>query len=254
MRYAIMSDVHANPLALETALADARKRRCERFVFLGDITGYGYDVRTTLRMVRENFDVVIMGNHDSACAGLEPYLEVALNRNYHVDLMHRELLGDDDLAWLRSLPYVHAEADMAFVHGDFTRPEAWFYITTYQDAAINLASRTETVLFSGHTHRALALENPEVGDARICYPPRGGAGIVRATRSISVKSACRYIVNVGSVGYPRCEFCSTYVIYDAELRRLTFRRIPLDIPAYAEKLVEHGITPPLWLQRRRDDI
>ena len=72
MKYAIMSDAHANPLALETALADARAARCGKFILLGDVTGYGYDPKRTLDIVRRNFDVVLMGNHDSACAGLEP--------------------------------------------------------------------------------------------------------------------------------------------------------------------------------------
>lgn len=43
MKYAILSDVHANPAALKTALADARALGCEKFVMLGDITGYGYN-------------------------------------------------------------------------------------------------------------------------------------------------------------------------------------------------------------------
>ena len=72
MKYAIMSDAHANPLALKTAIADARSFRCEKFIFAGDITGYGYDAKATLDLVRKNFDVVLLGNHDSACAGLEP--------------------------------------------------------------------------------------------------------------------------------------------------------------------------------------
>ena len=78
MKYAIMSDAHANPLALKTALADARSLGCEKFIFAGDITGYGYDAKTTLNLVRENFDVVLLGNHDSACAGLEPAWEVQM--------------------------------------------------------------------------------------------------------------------------------------------------------------------------------
>ena len=44
MKYAIMSDAHANPQVLETALADAHAQGCERFVFAGDVTGYGYDL------------------------------------------------------------------------------------------------------------------------------------------------------------------------------------------------------------------
>ena len=38
MKYAIMSDAHANPKALETALADARKAHCGKFILLGDVT------------------------------------------------------------------------------------------------------------------------------------------------------------------------------------------------------------------------
>ena len=68
MQYAVMSDVHANPAALAAALADARRRGCNRFVMLGDTTGYGYDVKEAMRLVRESFDVVLMGNHDSACS------------------------------------------------------------------------------------------------------------------------------------------------------------------------------------------
>ena len=80
MKYAIMSDVHANPRALKVALEDARRLGCEKYVLLGDVTGYGYDVKTALAEVRKNFDVVLMGNHDSACVGLEPVWEVTMTR------------------------------------------------------------------------------------------------------------------------------------------------------------------------------
>ena len=92
MKYAIMSDAHANPQALETALADARAAKCGKFILLGDVTGYGYDPKRTLELVRENFDVVLMGNHDSACVELEPEWEVITNYNYDFDRMARELL------------------------------------------------------------------------------------------------------------------------------------------------------------------
>ena len=49
-RYAVMSDVHSNPGALETALLDARAAGCGKFILLGDITGYGYDPKRTLEL------------------------------------------------------------------------------------------------------------------------------------------------------------------------------------------------------------
>ena len=100
MKYAIMSDVHANPKALETALADARRLGCGKFILLGDVTGYGYDPKATLEIVRRNFDVVLMGNHDSACVELEPEWEVRMNNNYDFDRKARELLSEEERAWL----------------------------------------------------------------------------------------------------------------------------------------------------------
>ena len=37
MRLAVLSDIHANPEALEAVLADARAQDCPEFVVLGDV-------------------------------------------------------------------------------------------------------------------------------------------------------------------------------------------------------------------------
>ena len=143
MKLAVMSDVHANPKALETALADARGQGCERFVMLGDVTGYGYDAKTALDVVRGTFDAVLMGNHDSACAGLEPEWEVLANRNYIIDCAERETLGEADVRWLKSREYLRSESGAAFAHGCFDHPSSWGYIISPQDAARSLSARTE---------------------------------------------------------------------------------------------------------------
>lgn len=248
MKYAIISDAHANPLALAAALTDAHRRRCDRFVLLGDMTGYGYDVVDVVRIVRENFDVVLMGNHDSACVGLEPWMEVHTNKNYHVDVLQRGELSSDDVEWIKALPYLHVEGNAAFVHGDFTCPEAWRYVFYPQDAIMNMMERDEQLLFCGHTHHAEAWElSPDMSlSVRHSYPrPK------RMERSVSktfmVKTGCRYVINVGSVGYPRFDTCSTYVIYDEGAHRITFRHMPFDLGAYAEKLSGKGISIPFWL-------
>ena len=248
MTYAIMSDVHANPAALEAAVADARKRGCGRFVLLGDITGYGYDVKSALKLVRENFDVVLMGNHDSACLGLEPEYEVSCNRNDRVDVMQREVLSEDERGWLRGRPYLHEEGDMAFVHGDFTNPAAWNYVFSIQAAVVSFFSRTERILFCGHTHHAAAWEMQGGRAVRPRLFRHLSRPAVRAdTRSFALKDGSRYVVNVGSVGHPRADRCSTYVIYDSDANRLAFRRLPVDIVAYAAAIDKAGVDQPLWL-------
>ena len=63
MQYAIMSDVHANPAALKTALADARALGCEKFGTHAQIPRFEYDCNEALVLLMENFDVDLMGNH-----------------------------------------------------------------------------------------------------------------------------------------------------------------------------------------------
>jgi len=248
MRYAVMSDAHANPVALAEAVADARKRGCRRFIMLGDVTGYGYDVNETLKLVRENFDVVLMGNHDSACIGLEPEYEVVSNRNYRVDVRQRESLDEESREWLRTRPYLHTEGGMAFVHGDFTNPAAWNYVFSVQDAVVEFFSRPERILFCGHTHHAAVWERSGCGAVRPRLFRHLAQPAVRPdTRSIKLKEGSRYIVNVGSIGYSRIDRCSTYAIYDSDADRIAIRRFPVDFVAYAAALDNAGISQPLWL-------
>lgn len=249
MKYAVMSDVHSNPAALASALADARERGCGRFVMLGDTTGYGYDVKGALRLVRDSFDVVLMGNHDSACLGLEPAMVVLTNRNYFVDVQQSAMLAEDEREWLRSRPYIHTEGDIAFVHGDFTIPEEWNYIFYIQDVALNFYCRTERVLFCGHTHHAAAWEMTKAGAVR----PRLFRHLSRPAakpdaRTFALRDGSRCIVNVGSVGHPRNDRCSTYVIYDSDTRHVTFRRLPVDMEAFAAELDKAGVDRPMWLR------
>ena len=43
MRYLVLTDIHANLEALEACVADARGRRCDQTLVLGDLVGYGAD-------------------------------------------------------------------------------------------------------------------------------------------------------------------------------------------------------------------
>ena len=204
MKYAIMSDAHANPLALKTALADARSLGCEKFIFAGDITGYGYDAKTTLDLVRENFDVVLLGNHDSACAGLEPAWEVQMISSYALDREARDKLSSEDMEWMRTLPLLHSEDGFAVVHGDFAKPKAWNYIDSAESAELNFRKRKERLMLCGHTHHAMVWEATGKGVCQeklasrfvqedgarpvvrehhaVCYSSRNGGG--RAIRGI----------------------------------------------------------------------
>ena len=55
MKYAVMSDVHANPTALAKALDDARSCGVDTYVCLGDIVGYGPSPDAAITLSREAF-------------------------------------------------------------------------------------------------------------------------------------------------------------------------------------------------------
>ena len=250
MKYAIMSDVHANPKALDAALADARRLGCEKFILLGDVTGYGYDPKGALEIVRKNFDVVLMGNHDSACVGLEPDWEVVANNNYDLDRDARALLTEEEIAWLRGRDYLHEEDGFVCAHGDFTQPKMWNYILYIDSAERNFSSCAEELMFCGHTHAAAIWEQTAKGKCRQKREKRFKRPATRSESvSFRVNPTSRYIVNVGSVGYPRNDLCCSYGIYDTAARRVTVRRLPFDFQSYILGMLDRKLQLPGWLLR-----
>lgn len=63
MKYAVMSDVHANPDALAKAVDDARTCGAETFVCLGDIVGYGPSPDAAITLSREAFGNIVFVGH-----------------------------------------------------------------------------------------------------------------------------------------------------------------------------------------------
>ncbi len=85
MLIAILSDIHANREALDACLAHARRAGAERFVFLGDLVGYGADPAYVVDLaanMQADGAIVIKGNHDEAAAGdvsrMNNYARIAL--------------------------------------------------------------------------------------------------------------------------------------------------------------------------------
>ena len=245
-----MSDVHSNPAALETALGDARAQGCGKFILLGDITGYGYDAKKALGAVRKAFDIVLLGNHDSACLGRETSICDQQNPNYDIDRAQRLQLTKTDLKWLGARKFLMVVDGMALAHGDFASPESWGYIIDERDALESFLAREEDLMFCGHTHEAAIWELTGKGVCRRKFDARLGR-IPETAESVSftLNHASRYIVNVGSVGYPRHDYCSSYGMFDTDRRRIAIRRLPFDFKSYFIEMVDRGLQPPGWLCR-----
>ena len=220
MRYAIVSDIHANAEALRRVLADARQNGATRVVCLGDVVGYGPLPKETLELVRKSASLVLAGNHDDAVSGrggADAFNGLAAD----AVTRHREALSAGDVAWLKALPYV-GEIDGAIAaHGDFVDPPTFYYVDDVEGAKANFAATNAQLMFVGHTHvPALAV----VGDS--------GTVHLTTPQDFTLEPNKRYIVNPGSVGYPREEngVCrSSYVLYDTAAHTVEFRFLPFSV-------------------------
>ena len=70
MKIAIISDVHSNIQALDTALEWIDDQGIEEIICLGDVVGYGADPNVCCERIRERCRVTLMGNHDAAVVGV----------------------------------------------------------------------------------------------------------------------------------------------------------------------------------------
>ena len=247
MRYAIISDVHANEAALRAVLQDAADAGAERIVCLGDVLGYGPEPVQALELVYRRAHVCLAGNHDDAVAGrcaVDDFTEFAAA----AVARHRAALAQEAVDWLRRLPYTceflgdggQAAGAFACVHGDFSDPKAFNYVLEPADALPSFRARTEPLLFAGHTHRPCVIE---LG--------ADGTPVDRAVADFTLEPGRRYLVNAGSVGYPRSGVCrSSYCLYDDGTRRVSFRTLPFDLEGYRAKMQGQGLDEAPWMRAR----
>lgn len=237
-KYAIMSDVHANPVALEVALADARSLGCDKFILAGDVVGYGYDDKSVVDLVRENFDVVVSGNHEESGD-------------------FDGTLGVEEAAWLSTLPVRHYEEDFCCLHGhayEQSGSDGVMACMPDDDAVItgtNPEVRGVRLTLCGHTHHAVIWERRPNGLLKTRFCDSTGARLLTSPESVSVgmEEGASYIVNCGSVGYPRSIPASTYAIYDCQKKRVTIRRLPFDFGRYVDGFVSRGLELPFTVLR-----
>lgn len=226
MKYAVISDLHANLSALRHVLSDATKMGAERVVCLGDVVGYGPLPAETVALVRKSASVTLAGNHDDAVSG-------RIDASDFIDLAgdaverHRAQLSKDDIAWLAALPYTARLDGALAAHGDLADPESFNYVDSEDAAALNFARTDAQLVFVGHTHTP-------------CIYLTGASGRIYRLepQDFVLEDGKRYIVNPGSVGYPReadGKCLSTYVVYDSAARTVTFRSIPFAVSSVMQR-------------------
>ena len=251
MRYAIISDVHANEAALRAVLTDAADAHAERIVCLGDVLGYGPDPVSTLELVYRRAHVCLAGNHDDAVSNRFPVDDFSTFAAAAV-ARHRAALSQEAIDWLRHLPHVcefggggpdPSVGAFACAHGEFSDPKNFGYVLEAEDALPSWKERSEQLLFVGHSHKPGIFVLGESGVPHALEPA-----------DFMLEPGKRYLVNVGSVGYPRTGVCrSFYCIYDDCSRTVFFRSLPFDLESYSEKMHGKGLDEAPWMRAREKE-
>ena len=239
MRTALLADIHSNLEALQACLAHARREGAGRFVFLGDLVGYGADPVACLEIIAglaEQGAPAVRGNHDAACLGgiLPDMSYTARDAIYWT----RDQLGARERAFLAGLPLAVAEEDRLYVHASAEQPEAWPYITGTLDAARALAATAARIVLVGHVHEPLLYFTTPGGIPRAFRPVPGVP--------LPLSEFRRWLVIVGSAGQPRDgNPAACYALHDPAAGTLTHFRVPYDAQAAAKKIIDAGLPEQL---------
>jgi|TARA_B100000315_G_scaffold248049_1_gene277493 predicted phosphodiesterase len=232
MRYALLADIHANLVAFTAVLADIERRGgVEEVWCLGDIVGYGPDPSQCIELLRQRNHISVSGNHDLAAIGKLDTTNFNLDAACSCRWTARQL-NPEDIGYLKSLPSVIEEGDFTLVHGSPREP-VWEYLTSVNGAKENFAYFKSRFCLLGHSHMPLVFkldENDNCSSVRFSL----GVGLVLGKRQL--------IINPGSVGQPRDgDSRASYAIYDSDDAVAKLYRVPYDIKATQEKMVNQNL-------------
>jgi len=222
MRYAIISDLHANLQAFEAVLADIGKREYDTVVCLGDIIGYGPQPAETLLRCQQECHNFILGNHDAVAAGfLDPSIfNEDAQRSAHWTVSK---LGQGARDFFKQVPLTLETDGLFLSHATLSNPAGFGYLDTAEDTVPEFLARPEPAIFVGHTHHSKAFQLDEANATIAELPPA----------DFQITPGYRYIINPGSVGDPRSpEPLARYASYDSDTGLVRFFALDFDIDAY----------------------
>ena len=240
MRYALLSDVHANLHALDAVLADIDRRGdVDATYHLGDLVGYSAFPNEVVGLLRGRAVAGIAGNYDSTvgtdykhcgCKSETPRQEELAHISYEFT---RAAVRPEVKRYLAGLPFSldlrpfggHVSGPrLVLVHGTPTLNTVYFTEDRSDDFCRKMAAavglKAGDVLAFGHTHKPWH----------------------RAVDGV-------HFVNTGSVGRPKDgDWRAGYVVLDLGTGepQVEFARVPYDIEAAARAVVDaagSGVLP-----------
>lgn len=230
MRVLIISDIHANLVALETVLADAGPN-FDAVWCMGDLVGYGPNPNECVERVRSLPNLTCLtGNHDKAAIGEIDISAFNLDARIAINWTTQSLT-EETRQYLISRPERVIHDNYTLVHASPRQP-VWEYILDRHTAKLNFAHFETPYCIVGHTHIPIMYlqSDEEVVECRPNYD------------EILAFDSERLIINPGSVGQPRDQNPdSAYAILDTDQDHWEYRRVPYDIEETQKRMAAFGL-------------
>lgn len=201
MKYALLSDIHANLPALEAVLRDVDRQRVDAIYHLGDLTGYAPWPNEVVSLLRQRGIPGIAGNYDSTVATDYKHCGCRADSPREEELSHisyewtRQRVTPATKSYLASLPFRidirplggHVSGpSIVLVHGNQTLNTVYVTADRPDDFLTKMAAGAGAsggdVICFGHTHKPWqrvvdsvrfvntgSVGRPKDGDPRACY-------------------------------------------------------------------------------------
>ncbi|WP_458186419.1 metallophosphoesterase family protein [Haladaptatus sp. NG-WS-4] len=207
MKVGVISDVHANRVALDAVLDDMPT--VDALLCAGDVVGYNPWPAECVDVLRDRVAASVMGNHDRAVVTGTAF---RFNSMASAGVEYaRDQLNDLQREWLANRPDSTTACDgrVQIVHGHPDDPDHYTYPKEFEPGLLGDAD----VLVMGHTH----VQHHEVYDEGI-------------------------VVNPGSVGQPRdSDPRAAYAILDLAEMTVAEHRVEYDVETVQEAVREAGL-------------
>lgn len=230
MHVLIISDIHANLVALETVLEDAGTNY-DAVWCMGDLVGYGPDPNECVARVRSLPNLTCLtGNHDKAAIGEIDISAFNLDARQAIGWT-QDTITPETREYLVSRPERVIHDHYTLVHASPRQP-VWEYILDRHTAKVNFEHFNTPYCIVGHTHiPVMYLESEdEVVECRPNYD------------EILAFDSARLIINPGSVGQPRdSNPDSAYALLDTATDHWEYRRVPYDIAETQRRMQSHNM-------------
>jgi len=217
MKYALISDIHANANALQMVITLCRELQIDRIINLGDTVGYGSRPNECCEMLAQHAITSIAGNHDlAACGVFEPVYFKPSAR--HRMMWTRAVLAATNRSYLAALPETQViDNEFVIVHGSLKSYSQYLLTEKAIQQSFALLKKNYpgfNVCFFGHTHKALAHELSATGLRRV------------EAAEFNLAADALYLINPGSIGYPRYQDSPlSFAIYDSDHKAVRLVRL-----------------------------